>query len=107
MATPLLIGIGALAAAVGGRHLLRQRAGRLAEQWVRGGFQAKMDRREAILILGLKCVYSPPLFFCLSPYRLMQRWSFSADEAEGSTPTDNDCESPRPRGLPVPGEQDK
>ncbi|KAF9506893.1 hypothetical protein BS47DRAFT_1385410 [Hydnum rufescens UP504] len=54
MATPLLIGIGALAAAVGGRHLLRQRAGRVAEQWVRGGFQAKMDRREAILILWFK-----------------------------------------------------
>ena len=61
MATPLLIGVGALAAALGGRHLLRQRAGRTAEQWVKGGFQSKMDRREAILILGLKCVFAPLL----------------------------------------------
>lgn len=29
-----------------------------AEQWVKGGFKAKMDRREAIAILGLKCVLS-------------------------------------------------
>ncbi|ETW83204.1 mitochondrial import inner membrane translocase, partial [Heterobasidion irregulare TC 32-1] len=25
-----------------------------AEQWVKGGFKAKMDRKEAIAILGLK-----------------------------------------------------
>jgi len=54
MATPLLIGVGAIAAAFGGRHLLRQRAAQTAEQWIRGGFQQKMDRREAIQILGLR-----------------------------------------------------
>lgn len=56
MATPLLIGFGALAAALGGRHLLRQRATQTAEQWIKGGFQQRMDRREAIQILGLKYV---------------------------------------------------
>lgn len=56
MATPILIGIGALAAALGGRHLLRQRAAQVADKWVKGGFQQKMDRREALMVLGLKCV---------------------------------------------------
>ncbi|CCV00165.1 unnamed protein product [Malassezia sympodialis ATCC 42132] len=26
-------------------------------KWVKGGFQAKMDRKEAIQILGLRCVW--------------------------------------------------
>ena len=26
-------------------------------KWVKGGFQSKMDRKEAIQILGLRCVY--------------------------------------------------
>jgi DnaJ homolog subfamily C member 19 len=57
MATPIIIGIGAIAAAVAGRHLLRRGllGGRaIGEQWVKGGFKAKMDRSEAIAILGLK-----------------------------------------------------
>jgi DnaJ family protein C protein 19 len=57
MATPVIVGIGAIAAALAGRHLVRR--GLLggkgaAEQWVKGGFKAKMDRKEAIAILGLK-----------------------------------------------------
>lgn len=62
MSTPVLIGIGAIAAALAGRTLVRRGiiggAG-AAEQWVRGGFRAKMDRKEAIAILGLKyvCLY--------------------------------------------------
>ena len=59
MSTPILIGVGALAAAVAGRALIRR--GLLAsknaqDQWVKGGFKAKMDRTEAIAILGLKFV---------------------------------------------------
>ena len=59
MATPIIIGVGAIAAALTGRHLLRTGAlglgGKAAsDQWVKGGFKAKMDRREAIDILGLK-----------------------------------------------------
>jgi DnaJ homolog subfamily C member 19 len=57
MATPIVIGVGAIAAAIAGRHIMRR--GLLggkgaAEQWVKGGFKAKMDRSEAIAILGLK-----------------------------------------------------
>lgn len=57
MATPVIIGVGAIAAAIAGRSLMRR--GMLggkgaAEQWVKGGFKAKMDRKEAIAILGLK-----------------------------------------------------
>ncbi|TCD69363.1 mitochondrial import inner membrane translocase subunit TIM14 [Steccherinum ochraceum] len=57
MATPIIVGVGAIAAAIAGRSLMRR--GMLggkgaAEQWVKGGFKSKMDRREAIAILGLK-----------------------------------------------------
>jgi DnaJ family protein C protein 19 len=27
-----------------------------ADQWVKGGFKSKMDRKEALAILGLKCI---------------------------------------------------
>ncbi|OBZ72565.1 hypothetical protein A0H81_07954 [Grifola frondosa] len=57
MATPIIVGVGAIAAAIAGRQLLRRGilGGKgAAEQWVKGGFKAKMDRKEAIAILGLK-----------------------------------------------------
>jgi len=57
MATPILFGVGAIAAALTGRHLIRKGlfSGKgAAEQWVKGGFKAKMDRKEAIAVLGLK-----------------------------------------------------
>lgn len=61
MATPFLVGIGAIGAALAGRHLIRTGvirigAGAAKDQWVKGGFKAKMDRKEAIEILALKCV---------------------------------------------------
>ena len=67
MATPVIVGLGAITAALVGRHLVRtgvigQRA---AEQWVKGGFKAKMDRKEAIAILGLKYVVSACTVFAL------------------------------------------
>lgn len=60
MATPIVLGIGAIAAGLAGRHFLRRRAMGAADQWVKGGFKAKMDRKEALAILGLKCVYPSP-----------------------------------------------
>ncbi|PBL03567.1 hypothetical protein ARMGADRAFT_1004289 [Armillaria gallica] len=54
MATPLAFGVGAITAALVGRKLLRRAGQGAAEQWVKGGFKAKMDRKEAIAILGLK-----------------------------------------------------
>jgi len=58
MATPLIVGVGALAAALAGRHVIRNGfriGGKVAqEQWAKGGFRSKMDRREAIAVLGLK-----------------------------------------------------
>ncbi len=56
MATPVIVGVGAIAAALAGRHFLRRAGQGAADQWVRGGFKAKMDRKEAIAILGLKYV---------------------------------------------------
>ncbi|KII85033.1 hypothetical protein PLICRDRAFT_116726 [Plicaturopsis crispa FD-325 SS-3] len=57
MATPVIVGVGAITAAIVGRQLFRSgvlgaKGG--AEQWVKGGFKAKMDRKEAIAVLGLK-----------------------------------------------------
>ena len=57
MSTPIIIGFGAIAAAVAGRSLMRRGlfgGKNAAEQWVKGGFKAKMDRKEALAILGLK-----------------------------------------------------
>lgn len=54
MATPLLIGLGALGAAIAGRQLLRQGARKGAQEFAKGGFKSKMDRAEAFEILGLK-----------------------------------------------------
>ncbi|KAG9087483.1 mitochondrial import inner membrane translocase subunit TIM14 [Ceratobasidium sp. UAMH 11750] len=62
MTTPVLIGLGAVAAALAGRHLIRTGViggARAADEWVKGGFKAKMDRKEAIAILGLKYVLVP------------------------------------------------
>lgn len=56
MATPVIVGVGAIAAALAGRHFIRNAGRGAADQWVKGGFKAKMDRKEAIAILGLKCV---------------------------------------------------
>lgn len=64
MATPVIIGVGAIAAAIAGRSLMRRGllGGKgVAEEWVKGGFKAKMDRKEAIAVLGLKWVF--PIFF--------------------------------------------
>ncbi|KAJ7475954.1 hypothetical protein FB451DRAFT_263557 [Mycena latifolia] len=57
MATPVIIGVGAIAAALAGRHLMKRGvfgAKGVAEQWAKGGFRSKMDRKEAVAILGLK-----------------------------------------------------
>lgn len=57
MATPLIVGIGAITAAVAARHVMRNGAlgiGKKAQELAKGGFKARMDRSEAIEILGLK-----------------------------------------------------
>jgi DnaJ family protein C protein 19 len=57
MATAVILGVGAVTAAILGRSVMRHGLfiGRgAAEEFVKGGFRAKMDRKEAIQILGLK-----------------------------------------------------
>lgn len=59
--TFLLLGVGGLAAASLGTHVARRAQivfsrKPATDQWVKGGFKAKMDRKEAIAILGLKYV---------------------------------------------------
>lgn len=59
MATPIILGVGAIAAAIAGRSLIRRGVlgGRgAAQEWAKGGFKAKMDRKEALAILGLTFV---------------------------------------------------
>lgn len=57
MATPVIVGVGAIAAALAGRHFIRRAGKGAADQWAKGGFRAKMDRKEAIAVLGLKYVF--------------------------------------------------
>ena len=57
MATATILGVTAVTAAILGRSFYQRGLfiGKgAAEQWVKGGFKAKMDRKEAIAILGLK-----------------------------------------------------
>jgi hypothetical protein len=57
MATAVILGVGAVTAAILGRSIMRHGVfiGRgAAEEFVKGGFRAKMDRKEAVQILGLK-----------------------------------------------------
>lgn len=56
MSSPITIGLGLLGAGLGGRVLWQMMRGgaRAGEQWAKGGFQGKMDRGEAMKVLGLK-----------------------------------------------------
>lgn len=55
MASALTIGLGLLGAGLGGRALMQiLRAGKSSEAFLKGGFKAKMDKSEALQILGLK-----------------------------------------------------
>ena len=58
MDAALVVG-GAVAAALAARMIIRRRNLAAADQWVKGGFKAKMDRAEAVSILGLNYA-----FFC-------------------------------------------
>jgi DnaJ family protein C protein 19 len=52
----MTLGLGLLGAGLAGRvafQLLRAGRGG-AEQWVKGGFKAKMDKTEAMAVLGLR-----------------------------------------------------
>ena len=64
MSTPLFVGLGAVAAALTGRQLIRSGilgGKRAAQEYAKGGFKAKMDRKEAIAILGLTYVLGTSL----------------------------------------------
>jgi hypothetical protein len=56
MATAVILGVSAVTAAILGRSIMRHGLfiRGAAEEFVKGGFRAKMDRKEAIQILGLK-----------------------------------------------------
>ena len=57
MASATVIGLSALGAGFAGLTAFRMfRGARTADKFVRGGFKAKMDRAEAIQVLGLRWV---------------------------------------------------
>lgn len=62
MASALSLGLGLLGAGLAGRVAYQFiRAGKGgAEQFVKGGFKAKMDKAEAMQILGLRWVIRTP-----------------------------------------------
>ena len=67
MSTPIILGVGAIAAAIAGRTLFRRGVigGRgAAQEWAKGGFKAKMDRKEALSILGIKYVSRSIFWLC-------------------------------------------
>ena len=61
MASALSLGLGLLGAGLAGRVAFQMlRAGKGgAEQFVKGGFKGKMDKAEAMQILGLRLVLTP------------------------------------------------
>ncbi|KAL7421807.1 mitochondrial import inner membrane translocase subunit TIM14 [Cryptotrichosporon argae] len=56
MASALALGLGMLGAGLAGRvaYQFMRAGGRGAEQFLKGGFKPKMDKAEAIAILGLR-----------------------------------------------------
>ncbi|KAJ3340442.1 hypothetical protein HDU93_007049 [Gonapodya sp. JEL0774] len=53
-ATPIIIGAGVAASALVLRSVLRKSSGPSSSRFLRGGFEAKMSRREAAAVLGLR-----------------------------------------------------
>lgn len=60
MASALTIGLGLLGAGLGGRALMQlmRAGGKGGEAFLKGGFKGKMDKVEAMQILGVRCVYA-------------------------------------------------
>jgi DnaJ family protein C protein 19 len=67
MSTPITIGLGILGAGLGGRVLwqaLRGGASVGAANFAVGGFQGKMDKGEAMKVLGIKYVHVKEAHSC-------------------------------------------
>ncbi len=77
------------------------------EKWVQGGFKAKMDRKEAIAILGLKCVNTVDSSWTSLTRDNSQRRSSTEYKVEGRPPSNHDRQPPRPWWIPIPREQNK
>lgn len=59
MATPITIGLSLLGGGLAGRvvwQMMRGGASGAAGKWAAGGFQPKMDKGEAMKVLGIKSV---------------------------------------------------
>ncbi|KAK0533394.1 mitochondrial import inner membrane translocase subunit TIM14 [Tilletia horrida] len=57
IATPILIGAGLIGAGLAANFMMRSRGSAAAGpggKWIKGGFQNKMDKKEAAQILGLR-----------------------------------------------------
>lgn len=111
MASALVFGLGAITAGVVGRQLYRGGyigGKKLADEWVKGGFKAKLDRKEAIAILGLKCVLSSlfhPLDGILNGiFSGLQGRPKDEDAAERRAPTHHAVKPSRQRGLALSSE---
>lgn len=101
MATPVILGVGAIAAAFAGRHFIRRAGKGVAEEFVKGGFKTKMDRKEAIQILGLK--YGCPLIQAsLVDWICLQGWSFTEDQAQGRASANHARKPPGPWRFTIP-----
>ncbi|KAE8220950.1 hypothetical protein CF319_g5605 [Tilletia indica] len=57
IATPILVGAGLIGAGIAANYMMKSRASAAAGpggKWIKGGFQNKMDKKEAAQILGLR-----------------------------------------------------
>lgn len=131
MASALAIGTGVAVAAFLGRAGLvawrrsRGGVGALGKAFYKGGFEPRMNKREAALILSLKSVpnntplllaFSAPSFSSIQPFqphikgRMLthlgkQRVEHHQGQGPQGAPHAHAAQPPRPRRQPVPGDQ--
>ena len=93
MATAVVVGVGAVAAAILGRSIIKRGlfVGKGAAEFAKGGFRAKMDRKEAIQILGLTCALCSTFRHDADPFN-KQRWSQASYQLERCSQTDHACQ---------------
>ena len=80
--------------------------GALGQAFYKGGFEPRMNRREATLILSLKCVFRPRELEQLDgALTSLQRTSHHQRQAPEGAPNTYAAQPPRPRWESLPSDQ--
>jgi len=111
MSTPITIGLGILGAGLGGRVLwqaLRGGASVGAANFAVGGFQGKMDKSEAMKVLGIKYVHAEgTAHLCFVADQFLPQGSSNHHQAQGRSSTAHVGEPSRSRRIPISGRKDQ